>query len=216
MAELNIPQEHQAKFVSFVQLSDEIKGKIFESLNEFEVDATPDLLADSLILHIEKLDRNEALDIVVIYLNLINAKNSFGISLNEFILLLERALLRTGILELKPNKKILSDFEKLLSSSSKIDTKLKITSLMSENLSTFLDVKLYQDIRPCFDEKNNLVGSAIIHNLKLVVNENNDKKEIYVALDDNDLLKLLEEIQKAQLNTKLINANFPNAKFIDL
>ena len=129
---------------------------------------------------------------------------------------MEQALIDTGDSKLHPNKSILADFENLLSSGKTYANTAKVLDLMTENERTFLDAKIYQDIRPNFDESGKIIGSAIIHSLKLIVRENKVNKEIYLALDNNDINKLVEKLTIAQENIKYITENFANANFIEL
>ena len=129
---------------------------------------------------------------------------------------MEQALIDTGDSKLHPNKSILADFENLLSSGKTYANTAKVLDLMTENERTFLDAKIYQDIRPNFDERGKIIGSAIIHSLKLIVRENKVNKEIYLALDNNDINKLVEKLTIAQENIKYITENFANANFIEL
>ena len=216
MAELNIPKEHQSKFLYFINLDAQIKNKIFKSLSTSSVGLTHKQLVEHIHTNVKDIEKDKILDIITIYSNLIKAKDSFGISLQDFISKLEQALIDTGDSKLHPNKLILADFENLLSSGKTYANTAKVLDLMTENERTFLDAKIYQDIRPNFDERGKIIGSAIIHSLKLIVRENKVNKEIYLALDNNDINKLVEKLKIAQENIKYITENFANANFIEL
>ena len=217
MSELNIPKEHINIFLFYLGLTKKIKTQIIENLNNYKGDLNPKEVVEFLAPKVE-LEKKQILEIVLIYLNLINSKNVFDGSSDEFVELIINSLNSTldKNLEKLDGKTILEDIKNLLSSNSFLEVRTKIADLMTENPRNFLGVKIYQDLKPSFDSNGKLLGSAIVHNLKLSVREGKRRKEIFVYLDNRDLQNLLDEIKKSQDNTKLISSTFKNANIIDL
>jgi hypothetical protein len=89
-----------------------------------------------------------------------------------------------------------------------IDAKAK--ELQSEAERTFCDTRIVTDLRPVFG--SNVAGSPdamiIVHTLKIGYHDAGDQKhkEMYFALDTDDIGKLAEALRRAQDKTKALKA----------
>lgn len=100
-----------------------------------------------------------------------------------------------------------------------INSTYKASSLLAENNSNYLSSHIVSDIRLVFnDEIHNTNRNAIvIHHLKINVEENNQRKEYYFSLESSDLLKLKEQIERAEQKDKLIREQYNKViSFIDI
>lgn len=216
MSEINIPKEHLEIFSFYLGLPKKVKTQIFKNLNSYKGDFNPREIVEYLSPNVT-LEKKKLFDVVLIYINLINSKNSFEGSVDEFISLISNSLTNNSSdIEIILNDEMLIDLKNLLASGNSLATRAKIADLMMENPRNFLDAKIYQDLKTSFDEDGKIIGSAIVHNLKLIVREGKREKEIFVYLDNRDLQTLLDEIKKSQENTKLISSTFKNGNIIDL
>ena len=86
----------------------------------------------------------------------------------------------------------------------------KVFSLLSENGKIFTGSHIISDIRLIFKDKiNNKDRNAlIIHKLKVITEESNEKKEYFFSLDTSDLKKLKEQIERAEEKDKLIREQY--------
>jgi hypothetical protein len=216
MSELNIPHEHYAIFKFFVTLPRELKDQIIGQLKSAPVGLSSSAMIDYVSSNIEKLSKDRISDIFQIITGLIRAKENANVSIQEFLGLLSRGLSKTEVEELQPTEEIISDFEQILLNSVTMVATAKVTNEMTEKTKIFLEAKFFQDIRPVFDEEENLLGSAIIHNLKIIFKEDNEVKETFISLDDNDLDKLFTSLKNAKDKLEVIKNHFPNAKIIDI
>ena len=216
MPELSIPVEHHNKFKFYIQLPSELKQKICEQLSIAPIGLSPSALVDFASNNIENLSKERIGDIYQIYFNLIRAKESINVEMDEFLEILSNSLNQTGVEELQPTTQVIEDFKKMLLSSGNTLITAKIIDLMTENQKTFVNARIYQDIRPAFDDNENLLGSVVIHNLKILFKEDDNIKELYISLDDNDLEKVISLFKKAQERLKLIKAQFETAKLIEI
>lgn len=213
MTELNIPIEHINKFIYFIHLPEKTKQEFFSGLSSYDGSLTDKMLTNFLADKVN-LEKQKISDLVNIYLSMINSKNAFDGTLDEFVKMLLQSLSNHSSFEIILNENINNDFKNLLESSPVIYGKSKVIDLMTENAIIFLDAKIHQDLRTVFDENNEILGSAIVHNLKIITRENDNVKSIFVALDENDLDKLLFEIKKSQEHTKILKSKFENAKIL--
>lgn len=212
MTTLNIPQSDRAKFAYFIGLDQKDKIKIFEALQTAE-GLTRQSITNHLSVSIGSSIENIS-DIMIVYTNLMDAKNKFDEPIDVFIKLLENALSEIGQKEFTPTEEILYDFYKLLTINNAYSNTIKARQMMSDNERTFLDAKIYQNIRPAFNETEDIGMTSIIHNLKLIVNEDREIKEINIALDGNDIDMLIKKLKKAQERAESITNYFSNALFV--
>ena len=88
----------------------------------------------------------------------------------------------------------------------------KAFNLLSENKTTFIESRIISDIRLVFDndiiKKNRL--AVLVHNLKIVTTENDERKEFYFSLDTNDLKMLKTQIERAEKKDELIRHQYSN------
>ena len=216
MPELSIPVEHHNKFKFYIQLPSELKQKICEQLSIAPIGLSPSALIDFASNNIDNLSKERIGDIYQIYFNLIRAKESINVEMDEFLEILSNSLNQTGVEELQPTREVIEDFKKMLLSSGNTLITAKVIDLMTENQKTFVNARIYQDIRPAFDDSENLLGSVVIHNLKILFKEDDNIKELYISLDDNDLEKVILVFKKAQERLKLIKTQFETAKLIEI
>ena len=216
MAELSISIEHQSKFKFYFQLPRELKQQISEQLGIAPIGLSPSALVDFASNNIKNLSKERIGDIYQIYFNLIRAKESINAGTEEFLQILSNSLIQTGIEELRPTPEIIEDFRNMLLNSSNTLITSKAIDLMTENQKIFVNAKIYQDIRPIFDNNDSVIGSVVIHNLKIRFKEDDSIKEMYLSLDDNDLDKVISSFKKAQERLKIIKAQFESAKLIEI
>lgn len=216
MSELNIPSEHYAIFKFFITLPRELKNQIVEQLKSAPIGLSPSALIDFVSDNVEKLSKDRVSDIIKIIYSLIRAKENADVDVPEFLVLLNNGLAKTMVEELQPTPQIMADFEQILLNSTTTITTAKVIDSMTENTKTFLEAKFFQDIRPVFDHEDNLIGSATIHNLKIIFKEHNEIKETFISLDDNDLDKFFTVLKNAQEKLRIIKKSFLNAKIINI
>lgn len=77
----------------------------------------------------------------------------------------------------------------------------KARAVLADNQYDFYDAKILTDIRYAFrpDPKAEPYGAVIVHLLKLSYHEEGDHKSFSVALDDTDLKRLREVIDRAEI-----------------
>lgn len=215
MRELIIPADDYSKFRFYLGLAKEVKLQILAALNNAPIGLQPKSLINFISSAVAGITKEEASSVCKIYFNLLRAKDLLGGYSNDFLGLLSSALVQTGDKDLEPTQDTLNEFSQLLLAGGNTEITHKIIDSMTENGKIFGDAKIYQDIRPFF-ENDNLIGSSIIHKMKVVFQENREIKEIYITLDDNDLDTLIETAKSAQNKSKVIKAHFNNANIIEL
>lgn len=77
----------------------------------------------------------------------------------------------------------------------------------SEVQILFLDAKIITDVRPIFsyDNGDEIIGSIVINQLKIIFEEQGEKEELYINLGRNDLVDLKEKLEKAIMKNEVIS-----------
>jgi hypothetical protein len=80
----------------------------------------------------------------------------------------------------------------------------KARAVLTDNQCDFYDAKVLTDIRYAFrpDANAEPYGAVIVHLLKLGYHEEGDHKSFSLALDDTDLKRLREVIDRAEIKAK--------------
>jgi hypothetical protein len=216
MIKFNIPKEHISKFEEFVQSSEEFKLNFVNALNSFEGELNFDLVLEHLESKMNVENKRQIRNTLEIQNNLVNAKNSIGVPLNEFLDILKESLIETGVETLKPNNSIIQAFSKTLSKENSFNVKMKLGRLSNEYQKKFVEAEIFQDMRTIFDDSNNILGSIITHNMKIVLNQNGEIQENYISLNESDLQELSDEIKIAQQQVELIKKKLSVGKIVKL
>ncbi|MBK5214510.1 MAG: hypothetical protein JJE55_12715 [Flavobacteriaceae bacterium] len=94
----------------------------------------------------------------------------------------------------------------------------KAYRLLFENTRSFRKSRVMTDMRMIFDDdfqKKNQTG-LIIHQLKLEYIEDNTSKEFFISLDNDDVLKLSEELKRSLEKEECIKRDFDQVQFINI
>jgi hypothetical protein len=93
----------------------------------------------------------------------------------------------------------------------------KIEQLKGDHPSVFYDAKIITDIRPVFDLPGDPpVGAIIGHTLKVVCHDHGgDHKELYFALDSEDVESLKKIAERAQQKASSLKALINSVQLAD-
>lgn len=83
----------------------------------------------------------------------------------------------------------------------------KAMGLSGQFLCLFCDAKILTDLRPIFGKpEEEPVGAVITHTLKLGYHEHGDHKELYIALDPEDIATLKKVLERAESKAMSLGA----------
>lgn len=212
---INIPENHIDKFKFYINLPNEIRKEFVNNLNNAPLGLSPSALLDYISERQINLSQEKILDLLQIFLNLSGAKQRLNISDTEFIEVLKNALLNTNNEELNPSDETLELFKLLL-----LQNNASITNKILENYSgngkNYLYSKITQNIRPVFNEDNDLLGSTIVSDLKIVFTQNDEEKELFISIDSKDIEELINELKNSLETIENIKSKFSDLKIIDI
>ncbi len=216
MKEINIPTEYIEKFKFYIKLPKELKNAVEDFLSKIQIGTSPNKIIELGTKNLPNLTRERIEDIILIFLNLAHVKENLHLSIEEFLPVLERALKKSEILSVEDTQLALHDFRKLLSNDSNTSVTAKLLDAMTENQKNFLKATITEDIRTAFDSDENYLGSVIIHNLKIRFSENGNTKDIYFALDSDDLETFITTLKKSQERIAKIKSDFNVDSIIEI
>ena len=75
-------------------------------------------------------------------------------------------------------------------------------------------IKILTDVRYVFqtNPEEEPFGAVIVHTLKLSYHENDDHKDFYIAMDDDDLIKIRDVLDRADAKANILASKLENAK----
>jgi hypothetical protein len=83
----------------------------------------------------------------------------------------------------------------------------KAGSVMTDHDKVFRDARVLTDIRPVFDETpHSTQAMTIVHNLKIHYHQGDQHRELYVALDAQDVQSLIDALERAKKKAEVIKA----------
>lgn len=105
--------------------------------------------------------------------------------------------------------KLLVDRLSRLLSIESFDLNAKATALMGEYERLFQSARIMSDVRHVFghgDPPTKIIGSVLVHSLKVEYFENGQEKELYFALDSTDVRTLIETLTRVITKESLIKS----------
>ena len=123
-----------------------------------------------------------------------------GTQITDFVAMLVAAMQMTGGDLVLPEADKVTFSEKLarLLSIDTLERSTKVEQLRTDHLSILEDAKIVTDLRPVFDKPGERpVGAIITHTLKIITHESGEHKELYFALDGDDVLMLKRLAERA-------------------
>lgn len=83
----------------------------------------------------------------------------------------------------------------------------KAVDIVSEHACLYSDSRVLTDIRPVFGPSETTISALFItHSLKLEYFDATEERELYIALDDDDIKELIETLLRAQRKAQTIKA----------
>lgn len=105
---------------------------------------------------------------------------------------------------------------KIFQNSKNLKLTTKVFNLLVQNNNIYIEGKIISDIRLVFND--NLTESnrngVIIHRLNITVQNKKENSDIVISLDNSDLKKLKDIIERALLKEEIIKEDYENIHFI--
>ncbi len=210
MADLEIPPGQKDPLKILLRLSPTKRADLLGRLEA----VGPTLVAGKAALaEAAGLSANDATDVLYMLLGLYQAHNRAVLTP---ALLVETLRADDGLgPELDDSEEMIGFFDRLFTLKSSLGILSKAYRLAREHAHAFCTADIVSDLRPVFDDVDESpVAATVIHTLRLAYHEGIDLKELYVALDADDLRQLSSALDRAlkkdsSLSTFANNAGLP-------
>jgi len=216
MSKLRIPESFREGFKILSSLSEVDFKNLLKTLSKTEKGTLPEELS-SKISENTNIDKNITREIARILFSIYSLKEKFGENIsqliNELLLALKNANVEIGT-KAKWSK-LEERLNNLLSYDENIGNTFKALKLLSDYDRIFIESKIITDIRPAFNDSDNLTTNTalIVHNLKIGFNNDGQQEELYFALDSNDLDELRKQIERAKKKEEMLKSTLKD-KFL--
>jgi hypothetical protein len=170
--------------------------------------------------NVPSVGKEDAIAIVRTLYSLYNYRASTETLLAEFVPVLVAAMQASGDASFtlsEGEKDLFSQKLTRLLGLGSLELSSKVEQLKTDYRSIFCDAKILTDLRPVFADPGAApVGVAITYTLKIAYHEDGDHKELYFALDAEDLHKLRKVIDRAEVKASSLKSVIATANLQDL
>jgi len=217
MASLNISPAAYPALEKIANLSDSDYSALLKAIGETEAALTPEKCAANLSKKVAGIKLSDLSSIVAGLLALYRGKDSGKDSSSlEFSEAVISAITTSPYASNFPKEK-LSILKKRTEELFLVEGTLPITAkaleVMTQHEHVFLEAKILSDLRPIFDNTGEKAEAAVvIHNLQLRYRGDGEIKLFYFALDNDDLKKLKDIIERAERKTVALKSIAQSSK----
>jgi hypothetical protein len=222
MANLEIPKDYYSAVTEIINLNDTQRSSLLEVFQSLPLSLDQGkLIADSLVDFegIGIQDGEKIFSFVASLYSLLQDVNEGVLSEQLIQDIIDAINLEPSLpsLEDQDAQNFFGFLVNLLTSSKSLYIAAKAVRIITEHEHLFLESRILTDVRFIFNEvENEPSESVIIHNLKLTYRKNDEKKDLFVALDNSDLAKLSQQIARAIQKTEAIENVLEKAEILNL
>jgi hypothetical protein len=210
---LRVPREHEGGFAKIRDLDDESAQELLAALQKLPATINPDSLISAVAAAMaDTIAASDVEEMVPALLFLYSARDATGASASDIAEGIARGMERVVSRELRSSPEYREPFQARLVELLSADSPSVIAragNLSMENEHTLRYTRVITDIRPVFEQEDPKAtprAAAIIHTLKISYSADNQTKNFFVMLDDNDISELLEQLERANSKAESLRA----------
>ena len=207
---IEIPTEQKRYFQYFVSMSSEMRVTIIDILRKAESPLNLSVVS-STVARALKAEKSMANGLLSVLLSLYGTYERTRLSASDFASQIMDAA------ESIPNKLTKAhwrDFERQVKEILTMEESLGVTSKAIEIGTNyerpFSEAKVMTDLRPIFHSNPSMkpVAATLVHVLKIKYFEAHEEREIFFALDSNDIANLQKELSRAAKKEETLKGYF--------
>jgi len=219
MAQMRIPKDDLPAFVAIAGFDDKSFQTFLKGVTETQPSLNSRKYMDAFMVKTQGFKRETAQSIVTVLFSLYGLKDRRQVSAAELAAAISEGVsaIPKPVAEFSEAK--IGIFKQRLTSLLSLDGTLGIMAkgavLSKEHERIFCGSRIFTDVRPVFlGSPDAVAASIIVHNLQLAFHDgaSGEHKEIYVALDDDDLIQLKGTIERAQKKSVAVKAMLKGSK----
>lgn len=218
MASFRIPPAHRDGLGELLALDEDSKQRLLSALEDTGAVSKPNDLSKRAS-SLSKLPLEAVSNIVTVLVSLNALRSHLDITADEVADQVCDAIVQSSDKELTLTSENREQFRgylaKLLEARSLVVSS-KVVDVWTEHEHAFCNARIFTDLRPVFggEQEDTLMATGVVHMLKLSYHEQNEIKEMYVALDDDDIKNLSDALNKASIRSEGLRALLKEAKII--
>lgn len=208
---IKIPPQFEDGFKKLLNLSEEAVERYAAALEEIPETFNIDHLVESISERTDDLPKSDRIEMLRVLFSLYGLKIHQGSSADELVdsIFLTLTDEENKRLQIPPDKqeRAKEKLRKLLLGKT-FEIAAKAMNLLYAQNRALQGASIISDIRTVFGEnpEDLPVAAIIIHRLQLNVLQGNEFKDIFVALDDSDIDKLIEVLNRAKKKSASLKA----------
>lgn len=197
---LTIPERYTSSLAELTQLSPEELSALLRAVHDGKPTLGLAALTESIAQALS-IDRKRMGRIVQILAELQGVREGFGLSISDFVDELRNAIEATGKPELRPADwpAFETAVTEALSGENALAISSKARSVINEYPKVYCSARVLTDLRPVFksDVEKGPAAFVVTHTLKIIYHENEEHREVFVAIDPEDLSDLVIQLERA-------------------
>lgn len=221
MTNLSIPDKDIATLQKLASLSKNEKLKLLNAIKETE----PTLQLERLNTKIAKktnLDKQELLPIIKMFGSMYRGRISSDVSAEMFAADLNNTLQTIDEPPFKGmDDDLRNDLTGYISEILTLDNSLGITAkalgVMTEHEHVYCRARVLTDMRPIFGEDISKPDAFVTtHTLRIGFHDNKEHKDIFIAMDRNDVKELIDMLKRAEQKEEALDSFLNNSKLVHI
>jgi hypothetical protein len=205
---LRVPERHREAIKLLGDLDDESFSELYRILKEAPQNSQSEDDLTSRIGIVPKLDAAQISKVVRALVSLYRVRTKQEISAEQLTSELYDVIREEGRNVVTPQKAPVfkSRLSQLLSLTALDVIFSKASELQLESERLLCESRILTDLRPVFGSSPSAQPKAmvIVHTLKLVYHELGEHKEIYISLDSEDIAKLKQCLERAEVKARTL------------
>ncbi len=209
---LRVPRQYEGGFAKIRDLSDEAAQEMLAAFRKIPSTIRPDSLSSAVAAMVDIIAASDVEEAMPALLFLYTLRDTSQSSVSEVAEGIARGMERIASRELRSSPEQRDPFQARLVELLGVDRLSVIAragNLSLENQHTLTSTRVITDIRPVFEQENPKglpTGAVIVHTLKISYWADNETKHFFVALDDNDVNELSEQLERASAKTESLKS----------
>ena len=199
MAVINIPEKRRATFKKIAALSKEATNELFAVLANIPASVLPATFPKDISESVKLTNPSDAAEIVAALLSLFGPFATSSKTLEEFIASVITAFGQENPFPSADDCSQLRENLRKLMSAPGFGAGAKATGVLLDNERNFLMSRIVTEVRPIFSvRETEISGAVILHTLRISYVANNSRQDFFVAIDGEDLTKLIKDMERAK------------------
>jgi hypothetical protein len=217
LARLTVPPAFRPGLVGIASLTDESYDSLISSLRSVEPAGDPAKLASKLVPDIPGISEQGITEILEAILSLYVARSSHEVDVQQFVEDVVQAM-ETQSKAIPPSTiGLLKPRLTALLGITALGTTAKAFRIQREHQKVLVSARIFSDIRPVFSEDGeNPLAGLVFHQLKLSYLEGSERRDFFLALDDEDISSLQKLLTRAETKSKALSALIEKADLVAL